>query len=132
MQLKLVSPNGDEGSGLIPGTKVYEPNCSIPANPARMHRLPRRSSRCVLTYTLDNTTGTGPALHDHTTSPEADTVLNLTNHSYFNMAGEAVAGSGLGSSSRSTPTGTPPPTPASIPTGQLAPVFGTPFNFRRF
>src|SRR6266568_5308580 len=32
--LKLVSPNGDEGSGLIPGTKVYEPNCSITANPA--------------------------------------------------------------------------------------------------
>src|SRR3984893_10473621 len=32
--LKLVSPNGDEGSGLIPGTKVYEANCSIPANPA--------------------------------------------------------------------------------------------------
>ena len=31
--LKLVSPNGDEGSGLIPGTKVYEANYSIPANP---------------------------------------------------------------------------------------------------
>src|SRR5215471_18474032 len=31
LTMTLVSPNGDEGSGLLPGTKNFEPNCSIPA-----------------------------------------------------------------------------------------------------
>ena len=34
LTMSLVAPNGDEGSGLLPGTNNYEPNCSIPSAPA--------------------------------------------------------------------------------------------------
>src|SRR5215468_4637657 len=33
LTMTLVAPNGDEGSGLLPGTKNYEANCSIPSAP---------------------------------------------------------------------------------------------------
>jgi len=58
-----------------------------------------------------------------------DTVLNLTNHSYFNLSGEG-SGSILDHriqimADRFTPTG-----PDQIPTGELRPVAGTPLDFR--
>jgi len=63
-------------------------------------------------------------------STDKDTVINFTNHSYFNLAGN---GSGsvadqllLVNADRYTPAG-----PDQIPTGEIAPVEGTPFDFRQ-
>jgi aldose 1-epimerase len=63
-------------------------------------------------------------------STDKDTVINFTNHSYFNLVGN---GSGsvadqllLVNADRYTPAG-----PDQIPTGEIAPVEGTPLDFRQ-
>jgi aldose 1-epimerase len=98
--LTIVSPNGDQG---YPG------------------RL-----KLTVTYLLGNNNAL--ALHYHATTSKP-TVINFTNHAYFNMAGEA---SGtvyhqelVINANRYTPTDK-----TQIPTGRLAPVAGTPFDFR--
>jgi aldose 1-epimerase len=80
-----------------------------------------------VTYTLTNNN----ALRiDYAAKTDKDTVVNFTNHSYFNLAGN---GSGsvadqmlLINADRYTPTG-----PDQIPTGKIAPVAGTPLDFRQ-
>jgi aldose 1-epimerase len=81
-----------------------------------------------VTYTLD---GADLRIEYEATnrSKTQPTILNLTNHSYWNLAGEGV-GSILDHelellASRYTPTDE-----TQIPTGELAPVEGTPFDFR--
>ncbi|GAB6855099.1 aldose epimerase family protein [Asaia astilbis] len=99
--LQLVSPNGDQG---FPGALTT-----------------------TVTYTLDENNAL--SLHYQATT-DAPTVLNLTNHSYWNINGE-----GSGSieneilqvnAERYTPTDA-----TSIPTGELAQVEGTPLDFRK-
>ncbi len=78
-----------------------------------------------VTYTLTNDN----ALRiDYQASTDKDTVINFTNHSYFNLAGN-----GSGSldqmlqvnADRYTPSGSD-----LIPTGEIASVAGTPLDFR--
>jgi aldose 1-epimerase len=127
--LKLVSPNGDEGSGLIRGTKVYEANCSIPANPpSKCTGYPAQLTVWV-TFTLDNNNRYWLTYKAHNDDKKLSTVLNLTNHTYFNMAGEA-SGSALKQLVQINGNAYTPTDSGLIPTGQLAPVGGTPFDFR--
>jgi len=99
--LSYVSPDGDQN---FPGTLTTH-----------------------VTYTLTNDDVLQIA---YVASTDKDTVINFTNHSYFNLAGN---GSGsvadqtlLVNADRYTPVG-----PDLIPTGEIAPVEGTPLDFRQ-
>ena len=80
-----------------------------------------------VTYTLTND---NELRIDYQASTDKDTVINLTSHSHFNLSGN---GSGsvenqmlLVNADRYAPMRGPD----KIPTGELAPVAGTPFDFR--
>ena len=78
-----------------------------------------------VTYTVE-----GPELRlDYRAWTDKPTVLNLTNHSYFNLAGEG-SGSVLGHLLQVEADAFLPVAAGSIPTGEIRPVAGTPFDFR--
>ena len=100
VEMTLVSPDGDQG---FPGTLTAH-----------------------VTYTLQ---GNALVLHFRSTTSKA-TVVNLTSHSYFNLAGE---GEGLITDEIVTINADHfvPTDAESIPTGEIAPVAGTPFDLRQ-
>jgi aldose 1-epimerase len=106
LQLTLVSPNGDQGY------------------PATL--------KDVTTYTLNNHNQLGIHYKATDESSNLNTVVNLTNHAYFNLAGEASpAGSAYRqylqiNANKYTPTDS-----TQIPLGYNVSVFGTPFDFTR-
>jgi aldose 1-epimerase len=67
---------------------------------------------------------------DYTASADQDTPVNLTHHSYFNLAG-AGSGDVRGHVLHLDADRYTPMTPAAIPTGKIASVKGTPYDFTR-
>lgn len=80
----------------------------------------------AVTYTL--TDDNEVVLHYEGTS-DADTVANLTNHSYFNLAGHDSGSIEDQMLMLNAPAYTPVRDGQAIPTGEIAPVAGTPMDF---
>ena len=100
--LRRLSPDGEEG---FPGTLAVETTYALDADG-------------VLTLTYGATT-------------DATTVLNLTNHTYFNLCGESSARTAHDHVVRIEADHYTPVDVFLIPTGELAAVDGTPLDFRQ-
>jgi aldose 1-epimerase len=100
IELTYVSPDGDQG---FPG---------------------------ALTATVRYTLSEGALRIEYSATTDKDTVLNLTNHSYFNLAGQAN-GEVLKHVVKINASQFTPVNSDLIPTGGLKSVEGTPFDFRK-
>jgi aldose 1-epimerase len=100
VEFSHVSPAGDMG---FPGTLFTKVKYSLIGNSLRI---------------------------DYSASTDRTTVLNLTNHVYFNLRGDD-SGNVLGESVELNANWYTPTDAQQIPTGKLAPVVGTPFDFRK-
>ncbi|WP_419816916.1 aldose epimerase family protein [Glacieibacterium sp.] len=99
--LRLVSQDGDQG---YPGTITVD-----------------------ATYSLDESNA---LTIDYRATTDRPTIVNLSNHAYWNLAGEGSVGGAMGHvvtipAERFTPVDA-----TLIPTGELRPVAGTVFDFR--
>jgi aldose 1-epimerase len=101
LQLTLTSPNGQDG---YPGTVV-----------------------ATVTFTLGSSNSLSIHYHATTNKP---TVINMTNHTYFNLAGEA-SGTVYGQDLMINANKYTPTDDTQIPTGKIAPVKGTPMDFTK-
>ena len=98
--LTLLSPDGDQG---MPGTAQF-----------------------AVTYRLD---GDGGLHIIYDGLCDQDTIFNMTNHSYFNLGGHDSGNVYEQTIQLNATTYTPVSDSKSIPTGEIAPVAGTPMDF---
>jgi len=82
----------------------------------------------VATVTFSLGTSNALTIHYHATT-DKPTVINMTNHSYFNLGGQA-SGSILGEKLMLNANTYTPTNATQIPTGAIDPVAGTPMDFR--
>ncbi|MDX3909421.1 MAG: aldose epimerase family protein [Sphingobium sp.] len=82
----------------------------------------------TVTYSLDETGALTIAFDAKTTKP---TIVNMTNHAIFNLAGEGSPEGATGHLLTIPAEAYTPVGPSLIPTGELRPVEGTPFDFRQ-
>jgi len=84
--------------------------------------------KVTATYRLDDA---GDLTIDYDATSDAPTIVNLTNHAIFNLAGEGAPG-GINRHRLTIPASRYTPVDAAlIPTGELRPVAGTMFDFTR-
>jgi len=115
--LRLVSPNGDESH------PAGSPGCATGCTgyPAQI--------TVDVTFTLNDANQYRIHYRVHNDSSNLNTVVNLTNHSYFNLAGEA-SGPAVNQLIKINADTYTPTDSGLIPLGTLNPVRGTPFDFR--
>ncbi|WP_298689288.1 aldose epimerase family protein [uncultured Sphingomonas sp.] len=99
--LRLVSADGDQG---YPGTLT-----------------------ATATYALD---GHGGLAVDYGATTDRPTVVNLSNHTYWNIDGEGSVAGAMGLRMTIPADAYTPTDATAIPTGEFRPVAGTPFDFR--
>ena len=101
VKLRYVSPDGDQG---YPGRlTVYA------------------------TYSLDEA---NVLTIEYTATTDKPTVVNISNHAYWNLAGEGSSGGAMGHVVTIPAEAYTPVDETLIPTGELKPVAGTVFDFR--
>lgn len=83
------------------------------------------NKKVSMTYTLSDDNALKLSYH---VSSDAKTVVNMTNHTYFNLAGHN-AGKIEDHLLKMNASHYTPTVPGSIPTGKIAPVEGTPMDF---
>jgi aldose 1-epimerase len=116
--LQLVSPNGD-ASGAVGSLGCPDGCTGFPAQVT-----------VDVTYALTNADQYVLHYKAVNDSSNLNTVINLTNHSYFNLAGEASpAGSAYSQYVQINANQYTPTDSTQIPLGYQAPVAGTPFDF---
>jgi len=101
VEFTLVSPDGDQG---FPGTLAVRVRYTLRGNVVRI---------------------------EYSAKSDKATVVNLTNHAYFNLDGEASGTILEEELTLEADAYTPVSDAAAIPTGEIAKVEGTPFDFRK-